>query len=65
MTKFLRLHRNDLPTCARAERSAAAVAGLVESLGGEVAGFGFLIELEFLKGREKISRYDIHSILKY
>src|SRR5207248_8135019 len=27
MTKFLRLHRNDLPTCARAERaSAAAVA---------------------------------------
>ena len=45
--------------------TAAAVAGLVESLSGEVAGFGFVIELEFLKGREKISRYDIHSILKY
>jgi hypothetical protein len=27
MTKFLRLHRNDLPTCARAERGTATVAG--------------------------------------
>src|SRR5437879_3597907 len=27
MTKFLRLHRNDLPTCARAERAAAVAAG--------------------------------------
>src|SRR3989475_12447615 len=27
MTKFLRLHRNDLPTCARAERAAAEAAG--------------------------------------
>ncbi|HEV2493068.1 MAG TPA: adenine phosphoribosyltransferase [Terriglobia bacterium] len=45
--------------------TAAAVAGLVESLGGRIAGFGFVIELEFLKGREKIPRYDIHSILKY
>ena len=45
--------------------TAAAVAGLVESLGGRVAGLGFLIELEFLKGREKISRYEVHSVLKY
>src|SRR2546430_11822262 len=27
MPKFLRLHRNDLPTCARAERAAAEAAG--------------------------------------
>ena len=45
--------------------TAAAVAGLVESLGGRVAGVGFLIELGFLKGREKLSRYDLHSVLKY
>ena len=45
--------------------TAAAVAGLVESLGGHVAGVGFLIELGFLKGREKLSRYDLHSVLKY
>ena len=38
---------------------------LVESLGGEVAGMGFLIELEFLKGKEKISKYNLHSVLKY
>jgi adenine phosphoribosyltransferase len=45
--------------------TAAAVAGLVESLGGRVAGVGFLIELAFLKGREKLSRYDLHSVLTY
>jgi adenine phosphoribosyltransferase len=45
--------------------TAAAVARLVESLGGRVAGAGFLIELEFLKGRDKLSRYDLHSVLKY
>ncbi|MBI1940062.1 MAG: adenine phosphoribosyltransferase [Acidobacteria bacterium] len=45
--------------------TAAAVAQLVESLGGHVSGIGFLIELEFLKGREKLSRYELHSVLKY
>lgn len=45
--------------------TAAAVAQLVESLGGVVAGMGFLIELEFLKGKEKIEKYDLHSVLKY
>lgn len=45
--------------------TAAAVANLVESLGGKIAGIGFLIELEFLKGREKLAKYDLHSVLKY
>lgn len=45
--------------------TAAAVAGLVEQLRGRVAGLGFLIELEFLKGREKVGQYDIHTVLKY
>ncbi len=45
--------------------TAAATAKLIESLGGHVSGIGFLIELEFLKGREKLSGYDIHSVLKY
>jgi adenine phosphoribosyltransferase len=45
--------------------TAAAVAELVESQGGKVAGMGFLIELEFLKGKEKVSKYDLHSVLKY
>jgi len=45
--------------------TAAAVAGLVESLGGKVAGMGFLVELEFLKGRGKLGSYEIHSVVKY
>jgi adenine phosphoribosyltransferase len=45
--------------------TARAVAGMVESLGGKVAGLGFLIELEFLKGRDKLAGYDLHSVLKY
>jgi adenine phosphoribosyltransferase len=45
--------------------TAAAVASLVESLGGKIVGMGFLIELEFLKGREKLAKYDLHSVLKY
>jgi len=45
--------------------TAVAVAGLVESLGGRVAGAGFLIELAFLKGREKLARYDLHAVLTY
>jgi len=45
--------------------TAKAVTGLVESLGGHVAGLGFLVELEFLKGRDKLSGYDVHSVMKY
>ena len=45
--------------------TAAAVAGMVESLGGHVTGLGFLIELEVLKGRGKLRGYDVHSVLKY
>ena len=45
--------------------TARAVAGMVESLGGKVVGLGFLIELAFLKGREKLAGYDLHSVLKY
>lgn len=45
--------------------TALAVSSLVEQLGGQVAGLGFLIELEFLRGRDKISRYDIHTVLTY
>ena len=45
--------------------TAAAVARLVEKLGGEVAGLGFVVELDFLKGREKLAGYDVFSLLQY
>jgi adenine phosphoribosyltransferase len=45
--------------------TAAAVAKLVEKLGGQVAGLGFVIELDFLNGRSKLGGYDIHSLIHY
>jgi len=42
-----------------------ATCGLVEKLGGVVAGIAVLIELSFLNGREKFSKYDFHSIIQY
>jgi len=45
--------------------TAAAVTRLVEMLGGKVAGLGFILELDFLKGREKLNGYDVFSLLHY
>jgi adenine phosphoribosyltransferase len=45
--------------------TAKALAELVEQLGGEVVGLQFIIELDFLKGREKISDYDVFSLIHY
>ncbi len=45
--------------------TAKAAAGLVEKLGGGVVGFAFLIELSFLKGREKLKGYDVFSLIDY
>ena len=44
--------------------TAAAAAQLVNKSGGEVAGYSFIVELGFLKGREKLEG-EIHSIIKY
>jgi adenine phosphoribosyltransferase len=45
--------------------TAKAVVDLVEGLGGTVVGLAFVVELEFLPGREKLKGYEIHSLLKY
>jgi adenine phosphoribosyltransferase len=45
--------------------TAKAVVDLVESLGGEVIGLVFVVELEFLPGREKLAGYDVRSLIKY
>ena len=42
-----------------------AAAKLIEKLGGEVVSMQFLIELEGLEGREKLSKYDVNSLLQY
>ncbi|MEE0965906.1 MAG: adenine phosphoribosyltransferase [Bacilli bacterium] len=42
-----------------------AAIKLIESMGGEVVGCAFLVELEALKGKELLKGYDVYSILKY
>ena len=45
--------------------TARACCELAEKLGGAVAGVGFVIELSFLKGREKLKGYDVLSLIQY
>jgi adenine phosphoribosyltransferase len=45
--------------------TAKALCELVEELGGEVVGCGFLVELAFLNGRERLAPYDAHALLAY
>ncbi|MFR5748801.1 MAG: phosphoribosyltransferase family protein, partial [Thomasclavelia spiroformis] len=42
-----------------------ATVKLVERLGGKVIGIAFLIELEDLKGRDRLQGYNVYSLLKY
>ncbi len=45
--------------------TAAASAQLLEKAGAKVEGVCFLVELDFLKGREKLANYNVHSLLHY
>jgi adenine phosphoribosyltransferase len=45
--------------------TANATAKLASSLGAEIAGLGFVVELDFLKGRELLQGYDVFSLLHY
>jgi adenine phosphoribosyltransferase len=42
-----------------------ATIKLVRQLGGEIAGLGFAIELDFLKGRDRFPEYDVFSLMHY
>ena len=43
----------------------AATLRLIERLGGKVVGTVFLIELAFLKGRERLRGYDVDALITY
>ena len=45
--------------------TAEAAIRLVEKLGGVVVGLAFLVELEFLKGRERLKNYPVYSLVTY
>jgi adenine phosphoribosyltransferase len=73
-TDSLEIHVDALPPKARViiaddliatGGTAAATAQLVEKLGGEVVECVFLIELSFLKGREKLEPHKVFSLVQY
>lgn len=45
--------------------TVAAIAGLVEQLGGAVVGVNFVIELTFLGGRDRLQGYDVDALISY
>ena len=42
-----------------------AVADLVQGFGAEVAGLAFVVELDFLHGRDKLAEFPIQSLVRY
>ena len=45
--------------------TAAAAAALVQKLGAHIVGVGFVIELKFLHGREKLAGLPVRSLVSY
>jgi adenine phosphoribosyltransferase len=45
--------------------TAQATVQLAKSLGAEICGLAFVVELDFLKGREELKGYDVLSLLHY
>ena len=45
--------------------TAKAAVELVEQVGAEVVGLPFIVELDFLNGREKLAPYEVESLIHY
>jgi adenine phosphoribosyltransferase len=45
--------------------TARALCELVEKLGGQVMGCAFVVELAFLRGRERLAPFDVHALIDY
>jgi adenine phosphoribosyltransferase len=45
--------------------TAEATAKLASGLGAEITGLAFVVELDFLQGRDKLKPYDVYSVLHY
>lgn len=45
--------------------TVSAVAKLVDGMGAKIAGIGFVVELSFLRGRDKLQGYPVFSIIQY
>jgi adenine phosphoribosyltransferase len=45
--------------------TVSAAMELVENLGGHIAGIAFLVELAFLRGRDRLKGHDVFALIKY
>ncbi|NQU83284.1 MAG: adenine phosphoribosyltransferase [Parcubacteria group bacterium] len=45
--------------------TAVAATELIEQMGGEIVGIGFLVDLPFLGGTEKLKQYKTYSLIQY
>ena len=73
-TDSLEIHRDAFPAGSRVlivddllatGGTAAATAQLAAQLDARIAGIAFIIELTFLKGREKLEGFDVLSLVQY
>jgi adenine phosphoribosyltransferase len=71
-TEYLEMHEDGIRSGQRVAiiddllatgGTAEATARLVEKLGGRVEGLAFLVELDFLKGRDRLRNYDLYSLV--
>jgi adenine phosphoribosyltransferase len=73
-TEFVEMHRDGIKKGQRVAiiddllatgGTAEATARLVEKIGGKIAGLAFIVELDFLKGRKKLRKYNLISLVHY
>jgi adenine phosphoribosyltransferase len=73
-TDTLEVHKGAFPEGARiviaddllaTGGTSQAAAQLVEKIGGKVAGLAFVVELDFLNGRERLKNYNLTSLIRY
>lgn len=73
-TDKIEMHKDSIEECKKVViiddllatgGTVEAATKLIESLGGEIVSIQFLIELEFLNGKDKLKGYDVESIIKY
>ena len=73
-TDTLEVHKGAIPAGARVViaddllatgGTSQAAAHLVEKIGGKVVGLSFVVELDFLPGRQRLKTYDVTSLIRY
>jgi adenine phosphoribosyltransferase len=73
-TDTLEVHQGAFPTGSRiviaddllaTGGTSQAAAQLVEKIGGKVAGLSFVVELDFLNGRDRLKNYNVTSLVRY